>query len=105
MILLRSVYGDISRYNLRLDEIKPMTEEQKQEEKEESGWKLVHGNVFSPPAQFPLVFCIVIGTGQQLLLMSLSSMAFAAFGFLSPANRGSFMLAAICLFCVFSLFG
>jgi transmembrane 9 superfamily protein 2/4 len=82
MILLRSVYGDISRYNLRLDEIKPMTEEQKQEEKEESGWKLVHGNVFSPPAQFPLAFCVFIGTGQQLVLMSLASMAFAAFGFL-----------------------
>ena len=31
MILVRSVFGDISRYNQRGDEIKPMTQEQKVE--------------------------------------------------------------------------
>ncbi len=29
MILVRSVYGDISRYNIRVDEMKPMSDEQK----------------------------------------------------------------------------
>jgi transmembrane 9 superfamily member 2/4 len=29
MILIRAVYGDISRYNLRNDDVKPLSEEQK----------------------------------------------------------------------------
>jgi len=104
MILLKSVYGDISRYNMRSDEVKPMTEEQKAEEREESGWKLVHANVFRPPSD-PLVFCTFVGTGQQLLGMSVVTMGFSAVGFLSPANRGSLMLATLCMFCLFSCGG
>jgi hypothetical protein len=34
------------------------------EEREESGWKLVHGNVFRPP--MPLCFAVAVGTGRQL---------------------------------------
>jgi transmembrane 9 superfamily protein 2/4 len=105
MILIRAVYGDISRYNLRNDDVKPLSEEQKAIDREESGWKLVHGNVFSPPAQSPLLFCVAVGTGQQLLSSAVAIGIFSALGFLSPANRGSLLLAAICLFCLFSFGG
>ncbi len=27
-----------------------------EEAKEESGWKLVHGDVFRPPASYPMLF-------------------------------------------------
>ena len=42
MILVRNLHRDITRYN------RVLTEEEKQEEREESGWKLVHTDVFRP---------------------------------------------------------
>ena len=39
---------------------------------EESGWKLVHGDVFRPPAHLP-VLCALVGTGVQLALLVLST--------------------------------
>jgi transmembrane 9 superfamily protein 2/4 len=98
MILIRNVHRDISRYN------KVLTEEEKQEEREESGWKLVHADVFRPPASMPLLFCVFIGTGLQLFWMCLITICFAAIGFLSPANRGSLMIAMLLLYVVMGAF-
>ena len=42
MILVRNLHRDITRYN------RVLTEEEKQEEREESGWKLVHTDAFRP---------------------------------------------------------
>jgi transmembrane 9 superfamily protein 2/4 len=47
MILIRNLRKDIAQYN------DPATIE---EAKEESGWKLVHGDVFRPPAAHPMLF-------------------------------------------------
>lgn len=47
MILVRALRKDIAQYN------DPATIE---EAKEESGWKLVHGDVFRPPVEHPLLF-------------------------------------------------
>ena len=45
MIMMRTLYRDLQRYN------RIPTDEEKAEEKEESGWKLVHADVFrAPPA-------------------------------------------------------
>ncbi|RLN71494.1 hypothetical protein BBJ28_00009883, partial [Nothophytophthora sp. Chile5] len=51
MILMRSLHRDISRYN------RVPTEEERAEEREESGWKLVHADVFRPPSKNPMLFC------------------------------------------------
>eukprot|EP01041_Mallomonas_annulata_P008975 gene8975-18573_t len=72
---------------------KVMTDEEKAEEKEESGWKLVHADVFRPPSQYPLLFCVLIGTGTQVPV-----------GFLSPANRGSLMIGMLLLFVLMGFF-
>ena len=80
------------------------TEEEKQEEREESGWKLVHADVFRPPANMPLLFCVFVGTGLQLFWMTLITICFAAIGFLSPANRGSLMIAMLLLYVVMGAF-
>ena len=98
MILVRNVHRDISRYN------RVPTEEEKQEEREESGWKLVHADVFRPPANMPLLFCVFVGTGLQLFWMTLITICFAAIGFLSPANRGSLMIAMLLLYVVMGAF-
>ena len=60
MILIRNVHRDISHYN------RAMTEEEKQEEREESGWKLVHTDVFRPPETAPMLFCVFVGSGIQV---------------------------------------
>ena len=42
------------------------TDEEKAEEREESGWKLVHADVFRPPQDYPMLFCVLAGTGMQV---------------------------------------
>jgi transmembrane 9 superfamily protein 2/4 len=50
MILLRALRKDIAKYN---------DPEAIEEAKEESGWKLVHGDVFRPPANNPMLLRLV----------------------------------------------
>lgn len=92
MILVRALNKDINNYN-RL-----RTDEEKADEKEESGWKLVHADVFRPPIEFPMAFCVLAGTGMQLVICAAFLIIFAAAGFLSPANRGSIMIGMLLLF-------
>jgi len=64
---------------------------------EESGGKLVHGDVFRPPPHTDLL-AVFVGAGCQLLGMTVVVIGFAVAGFLSPANRGGLMTAALLLF-------
>lgn len=94
MIMLRTLHRDIAAYN----------EMQTAEEAmEETGWKLVHGDVFRPPAGGSLLSSYV-GVGVQILGMSVVTMTFALLGFLSPANRGALMTAMLLLFAFMGLF-
>jgi len=97
MIMMRTLHRDLTRYN------RIPTDEEKAEEREESGWKLVHGDVFRPPA-YPMLFSVTIGTGIQVFLMMIITLVFAAVGFLSPANRGSLMIALLILFVLMGVF-
>eukprot|EP00753_Platysulcus_tardus_P008059 PLAT15592.1.p1 GENE.PLAT15592.1~~PLAT15592.1.p1 ORF type:complete len:734 (+),score=301.29 PLAT15592.1:366-2567(+) len=92
MILMRALHADCLRYN------RVLTEEEREEEREESGWKLVHGDVFRPPARFPMLLAVLTGTGVQILAMAVITLFFAVLGFLSPATRGSLMVALLLLY-------
>jgi len=92
MIMLRTLRKDISTYN----EMQTLEEAQ-----EESGWKLVHGDVFRPPTFSPMLLSVLAGSGVQVLAMTFSTMVFALFGLLSPANRGSLLTALLMLFVMF----
>jgi transmembrane 9 superfamily protein 2/4 len=81
-----------------------MTDEEKAEEREETGWKLVHADVFRPPAENPMLFCVMVGTGMQLVLCAFFLVIFATLGFLSPANRGSLMIGMLLLFVLMGSF-
>lgn len=87
MILLRTVYLDFARYNNIDDD---------EEIQEESGWKLIHGDVFRPPDRAGLL-CVFVGSGAQILCMSAVTLVFALIGFLSPANRGGLLTAMLSL--------
>jgi len=89
MILLRTLHRDITNYN-------DMT---KEEVAEETGWKLVHGDVFRKPPHFTLL-AVSVGSGVQLLGMSLVTLILALVGLLTPQHRGSLLQSMLLLFTV-----
>jgi len=96
-IMTRILRSDIRKYN------RVVTEEDKAEEEEERGWKLVHTDVFRPPARGPMAFAVLVGIATQVLSMSIVTIVFAAIGFLSPANRGAMALAMLLSYLLFGI--
>lgn len=94
MILLRTLYRDITKYN------ELATAE---EAAEETGWKLVHGDVFRKP-QFSKLLAVSVGSGVQILGMSVVTLIFALLGFLSPAHRGGLLQSMMLLFTFMGVF-
>jgi len=88
MILLRTLYRDITKYN------ELATAE---EAAEETGWKLVHGDVFRKP-RFSKLLAVSVGSGMQIMGMSVVTLIFALLGFLSPAHRGGLLQSMMLLF-------
>jgi len=87
MIMMRTLRRDFNRYN----------EQDKEDLQEESGWKLVHADVFRPPPN-SLLLVSSLGTGMQLLFCAAICIFCAMLGFLSPANRGGLLTAMLLLF-------
>jgi len=88
MILLRTLHRDITQYN------EVATEE---EAREETGWKLVHGDVFRRPHHSTLL-AVSVGSGMQVVGMAVVTLLFAVIGLLSPAHRGSLLQSMMLLF-------
>ena len=105
-ILARTLKKDIARYN-RLDSIRLNDLDGDDVEdgvQEDSGWKLVHGDVFRPPKN-SLMLSVLVGNGAQLFMMTGFTIAFAVVGFLSPSNRGSLATVMILLHTFFGFIG
>ncbi|KAJ8907799.1 hypothetical protein NDN08_007903 [Rhodosorus marinus] len=92
-VLLRTVYLDFARYN-NIDDA--------EEAVLETGWKLLHGDVFRPPQLFQ-VLCIFVGTGAQLFVVTSVLLLFSLLGFFSPAHRGSLLLGLILIMAASSI--
>lgn len=84
----RALRHDLNVYN-EIDE--------SEDPQEETGWKLIHGDVFRPPAHADWL-SVLVGTGCQLTAMCFITLVFACFGFLSPANRGGLGTALLVIF-------
>ncbi len=94
-ILVKTLRNDILKYNnIDLDD----------DIQEESGWKLVHGDVFRPPKN-RMILSIIIGSGCQLFLMTFTTIMFALVGLLSPSNRGALSTVMFILYALFGFFG
>ena len=106
-ILLRALRKDIARYN-RLDNINlddlSGTSAVGDDVQEDSGWKLVHGDVFRSP-RYSLVLSIFLGNGAQLFVMTGITVFFALLGFLSPSNRGFLATVILLLYTVLGFIG
>ncbi|KAF2767010.1 putative multispanning membrane protein [Teratosphaeria nubilosa] len=68
-----------------------------------TGWKLVHGDVFRPPPSGHLLAPLV-GSGMQLVFMTIGLLALSCFGILNPSFRGGFVSVGVALFVVAGLF-
>jgi hypothetical protein len=68
-----------------------------QDDEEETGWKLVHGDVFRLPPAFS-VFCAYVGTGAQLFSAIFFLLVLAIMNMFYPGNRGAMYTAAIVLY-------
>lgn len=90
MILLRTVFRDITAYN------EVVTTE---DIREESGWKLVHGDVFRKPFSATLMSASV-GVGLQLNAGLVMTLLIALCGLLSPSRRGALTLSLLLLICL-----
>jgi transmembrane 9 superfamily member 2/4 len=88
VILMRALRRDFTKYN--------RVEIDAEDLHEETGWKLVHKDVFRPPPHAWLLAALA-GTGSQLLGMTLAVLVIACLGFLAPANRGAlFTFLLVC---------
>jgi transmembrane 9 superfamily protein 2/4 len=96
-ILVRSLKNDLKRYS-------EFDLEQDGDAVEETGWKLVHADVFRAPsgARF---FAILIGSGLQVGSMLVLMNFVALLGFLSPANRGALLSTSVVLFALMGVIG
>jgi len=62
-----------------------------------TGWKLLHGDVFRPPS-CGFLLAPIIGSGMQLVFMSLGLLILSTFGVLNPSFRGGFVSVGVGLF-------
>lgn len=84
LILLRTLKKDYARYGLVHDlEDGDMDDDEKEalhhDKVEDAGWKQVHGDVFRAPFWLPL-FSALVGTGWQLVVLTLGVILFAVLG-------------------------
>ncbi|GMM38469.1 Emp70 protein [Saccharomycopsis crataegensis] len=94
-ILVKTLRNDIYKYNtIDLDD----------EIQEESGWKLVHTDIFRAPKR-RMLLSVVTGSGAQLFLMTFTTILFALLGLLSPSNRGALSTVMFILYALFGFVG
>ncbi|KAK9828105.1 hypothetical protein WJX81_004518 [Elliptochloris bilobata] len=91
MILMRTIRRDLARYEGILGDAGP------KDDMEESGWKMVAGDVFRPPRDVTLL-CVQVGSGIQITASFFITLFFAALGFLSPASRGALLTALLVVY-------
>jgi transmembrane 9 superfamily protein 2/4 len=106
--LWRALKKDIARYNrldsINLEDLSGTAATMEDGVQEDSGWKLVHGDVFRTPNN-SLMLSVFLGNGAQLFFMVGFTIVFALLGFLSPSNRGSLGSVMILLYTVFGFVG
>lgn len=93
MIMMRTLRADLRRYN----------SQDLSDDEGETGWKLVHGDVFRPPSH-PMALAVLIGSGVQVFGMTVVTLVFAVLGFLSPSQRGMLITAFLVLFVIMGVF-
>jgi len=88
-IMIRTLRKDIAVYN-EMDSL--------EEGAEETGWKLVHGDIFRPPQTMPMLLSVLVGTGCQIGTAFGLAMLSAMLKLLNPVQKGQTLTALIILY-------
>jgi transmembrane 9 superfamily member 2/4 len=88
-IMIRTLRKDIAGYN----ELQTIEEAQ-----EETGWKLVHGDVFRPPQFSPMLLSVMVGTGAQLGVTFVFALLLSIFKITNSMNKGQILTSIILLY-------
>lgn len=99
MILMRTLRRDYARYAAFQADLEVLEKDLG----EESGWKLVHGDVFRTPGSLALL-CALIGTGAQLAVLVFTVILITIVGNLYE-DRGSILTAFIVCYALTSFVG
>lgn len=89
-ILIRILKNDFTRYMQQDQDELGITEE-------ETGWKLIHGDVFRFP-KHKMIFAALLGSGTQLLCMTIGVLTLSIISSYSPTKRGAIQTASIVLY-------
>uniref|UniRef100_A0A061RAB8 Transmembrane 9 superfamily member n=1 Tax=Tetraselmis sp. GSL018 TaxID=582737 RepID=A0A061RAB8_9CHLO len=99
MILMRTLRNDYAKYSREEDDLETL----ERDVSEESGWKLVHGDVFRPPRHLAMLAALV-GTGAQLTLLVLAVIVITIAGALF-VERGTIVTVFIICYALTSFVG
>lgn len=88
-IMIRTLRKDIAGYN----ELQTL-----EEAAEETGWKLVHGDVFRPPQFSPMLLSVMVGTGAQVGAAFALSMILAMANITNSMRKGQMLTSMILLY-------
>jgi transmembrane 9 superfamily protein 2/4 len=93
IILVKALRKDLSLYNtIGVDA---------SEDEDESGWKMIHGDVFRPPSTSPMMLAVFVGTGFQIAISILMTLLLSQTKLINPAMKGQ-ALSNIVMLYVFS---
>nr|CAD1825100.1 unnamed protein product [Ananas comosus var. bracteatus] len=87
-ILLRILKNDFRRY---------AEDDESGEDQDETGWKNIHGDVFRFPTNKSL-FAAFIGSGTQLIALTIFIFILAIIGVFYPYNRGALFTALVVIY-------
>ncbi|GAX26147.1 hypothetical protein FisN_18Hh263 [Fistulifera solaris] len=88
-IMIRTLKKDIATYS-EMDAL--------EDGMEETGWKLVHGDVFRPPQFNPMLLCVLVGNGGQIGAAFGLSMLAGVLKMLNPMQKGQTLTCLIILY-------
>jgi transmembrane 9 superfamily protein 2/4 len=93
IILIKALRKDLALYNdLGIDA---------GEDDDESGWKMIHADVFRPPSTSPMALGVLVGSGAQIAAALLGTLILSQTNLINPAMKGQALSNVIMLY-VFS---
>ncbi|KAK7276189.1 hypothetical protein RIF29_17324 [Crotalaria pallida] len=101
VLLLTGFLATILMRVLKNDFVKFTHDEEAMDDQEESGWKLVHGDVFRYP-RYKSLFAAALGTGSQLFTLAIFIFMLALVGVFYPYNRGALFTALVVIYALTS---
>lgn len=82
-----------------LDDENGSSANNKGENTEEIGWKLIHGDVFRNPNHIS-IFSAIIGNGIQIMVTAIIMILVCQFGIYGPNRRGALVFTLILIYCL-----